>query len=384
MNILFLSSDYPNKYRASFEFVRQLVDAIADRGNHCYVIAPFSITHEKRFWFGVEKGQRANGGSVTIARPNFMSFSNFHVGKFKPSSFFKKLAIKKALKRMKVKPDVAYGHFWGCGWMLYEYAKKNSIPLFVATGESIIAQMFTISLDQKPFYDYVSGVICVSSKNMEESISLGLTTKEKCLLAPNSINNNLFKVLDKEECRKKLNLPQSVFIVIFVGWFKNVKGPKRLAKALDDISTGDDVYSLFIGGEGPDDPQCKNILFKGRLTHDQVPVYLNAADVFVLPTLNEGCCNSIVEAMACGLPIISSNLPFNWDILNENNSIMIDPNNCDEIREAIVKLRDDKELRKRLAKGSIETAKSLTIDQRAEKIETFMIKKINEFNRVRR
>lgn len=381
MNILFLSSDYPNKYRASFEFVRQLVDAIADRGNHCYVIAPFSITHEKRFWFGVERCQRANEGSVTIVRPNFMSFSNLRFGKFRPSSYFKKLAINKALKRMRFKPDVAYGHFWWCGWMLYEYAKKNSIPLFVATGESIISQMFTISLNQKPFYEYVSGVICVSSKNKEESISLGLTTKEKCMLAPNSINNKLFKVLDKEECRKKLNLPQNVFIVIFVGWFKNVKGPKRVAKALDDITTGDDVYSLFIGGEGPDDPQCKNILFKGRLTHDQVPIYLNAADVFVLPTLNEGCCNSIVEAMACGLPIISSNLPFNWDILNENNSIMIDPNNYDEIKNAIIKLRDDRDLRQRLSKGAIEMARGLTIDKRAEKIERFMIEKSGGLNK---
>lgn len=385
MNILILSSDYPNKYRTSFAFVKQLVDAIADRGNHCYVIAPHSITYEKRIWFGTEYNKRANGGTVTIYRPNFLSFSTMQIGKFRPSSFFKNKAVKRALSKISIVPDVAYGHFWSNGWMLYEYSKKNSIPLFVATGESIISQAFKNTPEKKPFYDYVSGVICVSSKNRDESISLGLTTEDKCIVAPNSINNSLFKVLDKAECRTRLNLPHDVFIVAFVGWFKEVKGPKRVAKALDGINIGEKVYSIFVGaGEHTEDnPECKNILFRGRLKQEQVPMYLNAADVFVLPTLHEGCCNSIVEAMACGLPIISSNLPFNWDILDNTNSIMIDPNNSDEIREAIIKLRDDKILRNELSNGSINKSKNLTLDKRAERIEGFIMERLldNKKNR---
>jgi glycosyltransferase involved in cell wall biosynthesis len=210
---------------------------------------------------------------------------------------------------------------------------------------------------------------------MKESIGLGLTTEQKCLLAPNSINNNLFKVMNKSACRKQLGFPQDIFIVAFVGWFKHIKGPKRIAAALDSIEEGENVYSIFIGAGKKEEPQCKNIIFKGRLMHDEVPVYLNAADVFVLPTLNEGCCNSIVEAMACGLPIISSNLPFNWDILSENNSILIDPNNINEIAHAIVSLRDDKDLRNSLSQGSLKTAMDLTIDKRAAKIEAFIKEK---------
>ena len=113
------------------------------------------------------------------------------------------------------------------------------------------------------------------------------------------------------------------------------------------------------------------MLFEGRLLHEQIPIYLNAADVFVLPTLKEGCCNAVVEAMACGLPIISSNLAFNWDVLDETNSIMIDPQNIQQIRDAIIKLRDDSVLRKRLAEGALRKAESLTIDQRAKEIMKF-------------
>ena len=119
-----------------------------------------------------------------------------------------------------------------------------------------------------------------------------------------------------------------------------------------------------------------DILFKGKLPHDDIPTYLNAADAFVLPTLHEGCCNAVVEGMACGLPIISSNRPFNWDVLDETNSIMIDPESVEEIRNAIVELRDNPERRDQLSIGALEKAKDLTIGKRASKIAEFIQSRI--------
>ena len=180
-------------------------------------------------------------------------------------------------------------------------------------------------------------------------------------------------------CREQLGLPQDAFIVSFVGWFIERKGPVRVSNAIKLIH-GKPVYSLFIGkGENGGEkqiPDCDNILFKGLLPHDQLPEYLNAADVFVLPTLHEGCCNAVVEAMACGLPIISSNRSFNWDVLNESNSIMIDPTNVQEIAQAIQELRDNEQKRELLSKGALEMAKKLTIEKRAQGIVDFIQSKI--------
>ena len=125
-------------------------------------------------------------------------------------------------------------------------------------------------------------------------------------------------------------------------------------------------------GQGALEPDCDRILFKGRVSNDNVAKYLNAADVFVLPTRGEGCCNAIVEALSCGLPVISSALPFNDDILNENNSIRVDVENTEEIREAIQKLQREPERRKKLAEGAAESAKYLGIRTRAERILAFM------------
>lgn len=370
MNILIITPDYPDRYKVHYPFVKQLVDEFARQGHKCYVVAPYSITKNKRFYPAKEYD-----GDVMVYRPNHLSFSNLMIGKVRLSDWFRRKAIARATKWIPEKPDVVYCHFWECAIEAYPYAKANNIPLFVATGESSITAINTSGAVTSEMSDFIKGVICVSSKNKEESIKLGLTTEEKCLVKPNAVNSELFRKLDKSECRKKLGLPQDAFIVSFVGAFIERKGVLRVADAIKQIE-GEPVYSCFIG-RGTQEPDCEKILHKGGLRHEQIPEYLNASDVFVLPTLAEGCCNAIVEAMSCGLPIISSNLPFNWDVLDDSNSIMIDPKDVDAIADAIVKLRDDKQLRDQMASSSLKKAAALTIDQRARDILQFFENRIN-------
>lgn len=364
MNILVITPDYPNKYKVHYPFVKQLVDEFARQGHSCSVISPYSVTNNKRFYKTVEMD-----GPVTVYRPNYLSFSNLKVGKLRLSEYFRTKAIIRATRRLPQKPDVVYCHFWETAVWAYPYAVKHHIPLFVASGESSISAFLGTDKYPQKVADYVSGVVCVSTKNKEESISFGLTTEDKCLVKPNAVNSELFKKLDKTKCRKKLRFPQDVFIVTFVGAFIERKGVKRVADAIKQI-VGKPIYSCFIG-RGAQAPDCDNILFKGGLQHEEIPAYLNASDVFVLPTLAEGCCNAIVEAMSCGLPIISSNLPFNWDVLDDTNSFMIDPMDIIAIRGAIAKLFDNKQLRSDMADSSLEKAMNLTIDRRAEAIVHF-------------
>ena len=136
-----------------------------------------------------------------------------------------------------------------------------------------------------------------------------------------------------------------------------------------------DVFSLFIG-KGGQIPDCENILFIEEVSHERVPLYLNAADAFVLPTMHEGCCNAVVEAMACGLPIISSNLPFNWDVLDNSNSIMVNPSNLEMIADAIKTLRDNVELHDALSKGALRSAENLSIERRVESIMSYISSKM--------
>lgn len=95
-----------------------------------------------------------------------------------------------------------------------------------------------------------------------------------------------------------------------------------------------------------------------------------------LPTLNEGCSNAIVEAMACGLPIISSNRAFNDDILDAECSIRVNPVDVDEIHEAIQKLVSDPISREKMSEAAIKKAENLTLSVRAQNILAYIENRI--------
>ena len=376
-SICILSDGYPSKGRPEFVFVKQLAEAFADKGIAVSVIASQSLTKcvVRRIPL-LPRHQECvslHGRRYHVYRPYSITFGNGKHFLYRIVSRYNQNEIDSCLDS--IRPDVVYGHFWASAYRGYAYARKSNIPLFVATGESVI-RFRKDNHDKQNFCDYVSGVVCVSSKNEIESITLGLTTDRKCMIALNAIDMGLFRKLDKNNCRKQLGIPQEAFVVIYVGAFTERKGVIRVTKALSQL--GDkNIFSIFIG-RGKLDPHCDNILFKGGASHEMLPLYLNASDIFVLPTRNEGCCNAIIEALACGLPVVSSDLPFNHDLLDESNSILIDPNNIDQIVCGIQALKDSREKRKKLADGALKSVRNLNIENRAEKILNFINVCINE------
>lgn len=374
MNIVVVTWDYPDETRSVFPFVKSLVLEWCRQGHRCTVVAPFSITKNRRFHL-FKSMEKEGEQTIEVLRPNFVSFSDITLFGYHLSTLCHKRAVLFALSKLSFKPDFVYCHFWKIASEVLPYVHKFNLPLFVATGESDIQTMFDVKTDVTFLRDYIRGVICVSSKNRDESIKLGLTTYDKCRVFPNAVNANVFSKRDKTKCRKLLNLPQDVFIVVYVGWFNQRKGSTRVASAIEKM-VYDDIYSIFVGS-GNMEPSCKNILYKGRANYEDVPLFLNSADVFCLPTLKEGCCNAVIEAMACGLPIISSDLPFNWDVLDHTNSILIDPNDINAISKAIESLRNNEELREQLSRGALEKVKTLTIEKRASSIMNFIKDKVS-------
>ena len=366
---------YPTPTDPVYHFVEQLMNELSKLGIEISIIAPQSLT--KHYLRGVElhptyHEYNVGGAPIRVYQPVILTFGN-HLFKF--GEWIENRAIKKILSHLNTKPDICYGHFWHCAYKLYPYASKNNIPLVVASGEcSITIHLFHPADTIKDFIQYVKKVICVSTKNKEESISLGLSSTEKCIIIPNAVDSDTFRLLDKESLRKKMGLSDEDFVIAFVGAYDTRKGIERVSKAKEII--GDNrIKSIFIGGTHDGTcvmPTCPGVIHTGKLAHNKLPEYLNSADLFVLPTLEEGCCNAIVEAMACGLPIVSSDRSFNYDILNENNSIMVDPLNVQEIADAIKMVLYNSSLQERLHKGALKKAEDLTLQKRALYIQSVL------------
>ena len=286
------------------------------------------------------------------------------------NSVFRNAAIRKVIKQLP-EQDAYYGHFWHNGYSLFKAIGKTKRPLFIATGESTIH----FKTNDTSFKDYVSGVISVSSKNSSESIEKGLTTQDRIILLPNSIDSNEFYHMDKQTCRKELGLPIDKFIVAFVGNFSERKGVMRLANAIDKCDDNE-IGVIFLGRPTETIPSCNGILKCGFVEHQNIAKYLNASDVYVLPTLAEGCSNSIVEAMACGLPIISSDLPFNYDILGSSNAILVDPMDINAIANGIMTLKNNHKELEAMSANYLEKARGLNFEVREKKILSFINEKI--------
>lgn len=379
--ICFILDWYPTQTNNGCVFAKHLICAIADMGYDCVVIAPRVISGAI-----IQKANQAPyqreeftemGSKVRIFMPYYLHLSSRKqtMGLSMDNHFRSVMAV---IRREKLKPDLVYGHFiYQCGLTAARVGEKLGIPSYCACGENSLR----LQKGSKPYetgmrywgwkgiLKKLSGVVCVSGNN-EMLLRKNGFIDENMLTGvfPNGVDERKFRVMDKAACRKELGFPEDAFIVAFTGAFTSNKGADRLNEALKSC---ENVSAIFLG-QGPLEPDCERILFKGRVANNDVGKYLNAADVFVLPTRGEGCCNAIVEALSCGLPVISSDLPFNDDILNERNSLRIDVENVDQIRESIQKLYRDRELWEELARGAGKSAAALSIGTRAQRIVKFM------------
>lgn len=376
MHIVVVSHSFPTSKTIDFVFVEQLCREFVDKGNKVTVVAPQSIT--KCLLRGVPfsrfktKVRTVNGNVYTLYRPFWISLGPKYT-KYVGNSFNE--AVIRVLNRIEEPIDVLYCHFWAQAIAALPYAKSHNIPLFAVAGEGELDTHKSMNSESiREVREYVSGCICVASKSKRESINAGFATENICVVIPNAINPNLFYRRNRIEMRKKYGFETNGFIVVFVGQWNSRKGVKRLSDALSQLNNSN-IKAIFIG-RGTEVPTYDRIVFQGTVDHNILPEYLACADIFALPTNNEGCCNAVIEAMACGLPIVSSNREFNWDVLNESNSILFDPMNVDEIAEAIKKLYEDNNLREILSEGALATARNLTISSRADNILKFIKSKI--------
>ncbi len=374
--IAIIVSRYPTEKSPKNTFVENLVNTFSDMGTECFVICPVPYFKNgenlpyKRF-------VKTNGkNTVTVLHPRFLSLSTKKIGPFKTAGItFKNFtrSVEKAVMSIE-NLDALYGHFiYASGMAAVQIGKKHNIPSFLASGEGYD---YTIQYlgDKKTakLLDGITGVVSVSTENCKMLTDRVNIPISKIKIFPNGTDMEVFYKRDKEKMREKYNLPKDKFIVGCVAHFRPGKGADILSRAIDKT----DAYGVFVGLPGEAEPKGERILFKGTLPYKEIPEILSACDIFALPTVREGSCNAIVEAMACELPVITSSYSFNDDLVDENNSIRIDPLDEDKIKDAIIKLQNDKELQRTLSKGAIKRAKELDVKKRAKGILDFIDERI--------
>lgn len=168
----------------------------------------------------------------------------------------------------------------------------------------------------------------VSDSLRRLAIKLG-ATPEKIEVIGNGVDTSRFHLVDRTVARSRYGIPENARVLISVGGLVERKGMHRVIDCLPSlIERHADLHYLIVGGgsaEGDIRPELNaqvarlglsgHVHFLGALPPDELKWPLSAADVFVLATRNEGWANVFLEAMACGLPVITTDVGGNAEVV---------------------------------------------------------------------
>jgi glycosyltransferase involved in cell wall biosynthesis len=252
----------------------------------------------------------------------------------------------------KIQPDIV--HVQG----LY-----MAVPAFLA--KKIFKIPYIISGQGSDVYLSWSFKRIISKLGLNNSkVSLALTehmkkemkniSTNRVIVIPNGIDISNYN-LDKFKSRKKLGINQNQKIITFIGRLEPVKGVKYLIEAINTLKDTELNLKLLIVGYGEDNQKLRllvknleledHVIFTGKISNERIPDYLAASDIFVLPSLSEGFPVVLLEAMASGLPIITTNVRGLSEIIEDGtNGFLVHPKNSNEIVDRITLILNNKKI----------------------------------------
>ncbi len=258
----------------------------------------------------------------------------------------------------------------------YALKKRFALPLIVQLHGDYIDNPYWIKKNKinrflnsvgKFILKRADSVRVVSERVKKKVLKLGVSD-ERIYKIPVFINTENFTSKSTLTVREKFSNFND--IVLFVGRLSDEKNVNCLLQAADLVLEQFPDTLFLIVGDGPERKNLenfateleieKNVIFEGAIEHKKIPLYYNSCDMFVLPSKREGRSIAIVEALACGKPVISTNISGAEDvILNGENGFIVSIDDSQAMADRISSLVADPQRRDRMGKkgkaGVIET-----------------------------
>jgi glycosyltransferase involved in cell wall biosynthesis len=187
-------------------------------------------------------------------------------------------------------------------------------------------------------------IIAVSEylRNIIAAEGLGRKTH----IIPCGFNKNIIPTLSENETRTKLSLPAGKKLLLFAGNLEPVKGADILISAFEMVYKKNCNVELILIGDGSKRKLLEQqvdvcgvaeaVRFLGRKSNQETLLYINAADIVVVPSRNEGRSVVIFEALACGKPVVASNVGgIPETIIDEKLGILVEKENPAALAEGI-------------------------------------------------
>ena len=293
------------------------------------------------------------------------------------------------------KLDVVHAHTpFTMGLLAKVIAKHQKIPL-VYTHHTHYPEYAKIYLKEKVITPLLARFLSTRYANLADTIiapsykikkllrEYGVKKKKPIHILSTGIDLKLFKKSKKNRLslRKKLKISPKAKVLIFVGRMGKEKNVTFLLKSIKEVSKKEKDVILLMVGDGPFLANLQkmaekmkledNILFTKNIPHLKIPAYYQAADIFVFSSLTETQGIVILEAIACGLPVVAlEDSAFKGIAVNNKNSFLIKKALPTLFAKKVIELINNPSLCQQFSKASQKIVDNFSEEKQAERLIT--------------
>ena len=291
-----------------------------------------------------------NHEGINVYYPRYFSIPKY----LKPmEAFFITLKLLAFIKKKKIEFDIIEAHLpfpEGIASVLIGKIFKKPVSITLRGHDINLLPMFPV---RKRMIQYTlnncSAIFSVADALKKGAEKIGING-DRIEVLGNGVDPDRFFLLDKKESRKRLDLPQDKKIILCVGHLVERKGFHLVVDAVAGLIKEHGLKVLLViigeaGEEGDFSSQIKNrikinkiesaVLLPGAIKNENLVFWYNAADLFCLASSKEGWANVLLESLACGTPVVATDVWGTPEVINNLEVGILVKRDCAEIAAAI-------------------------------------------------
>ena len=263
--------------------------------------------------------------------------------------------------------DILHAQYgYPTGWATLLAARRIGVPTVVSIqggdGHWVGSCCETHRRAMQAVLDHANALLIGGESFIDEVTARLGTARDRFIVVPGAVDTTRFKPAPDRRVGSAAT-PTRLF---YHGRVDRRKGALDFLDALALLRERGVPFHGIVSGIGPDVDSCNDkaaaldlgpdlVSFTGYADYESVPDLYRAADVFVSPTYMEGFSNTILEAMATGLPNVSCFAVGVTDCLRDGeNALLVEPGDIEALADALVRIIDDAGLRERIAQAGLE------------------------------
>lgn len=378
MKIIYIANIRIPTEKAHGVQIMEMCSAFSNAGNDVTLVVPNRSNNIKETPFEFYD-IKENFKIVRLPTLNLIKFGK--IGFLIQSIMFAKFSTIYALSK---KSDIIYSRDELPLWFLSFFKKNLVLEIHVAKKNFVSKRVF----------EKTKKIIAITHGLKDFYMKEYKIDDSKILWSPDAVDlNNFVGLLDSDNIRQKLGLPLGRKIITYIGKLKTMgksKGAENIVEIFPKIlDENKKAFFLLVGINTSEISDMIKVFEKFKISKDsyklvthvprkEVPNYLKASDILIMnyPNIEHYALYmspmKLFEYMASGRSIVASDLPSIREILNENNSVLVAPNNKEDLIDGIKKVLDNEELSDRIGRQALVDVQNYTWDKRVERIINFI------------